>query len=264
MVTGGAVGTAVLAGAFSLSWRAVFGFAGFLLQWLFCGNWVHMGGFVIEITSPHTAPSQMKLAGQQLIIGRAKEAQIFLDSRTISRRHAEVVHDPFGRWWLRDLGSHNGTVVNGQRVHEHFLHQHGESRVQVGEFLLAMSSQEDSVTPAPAAGSVTMSDAHSGRIAALADFESPRLGAAHLSILSEFGQKLLATESAAARLTELCKLMVGPEFHGNTALVLRASKETFTEAPKPLCEPQSADPADKGSPYISKTLLRTLLAQCRR
>ena len=36
---------------------------------------------------------------------------------TVSRRHAELrLHD--GRWMLRDLGSSNGTWVNGRRVME--------------------------------------------------------------------------------------------------------------------------------------------------
>ena len=59
----------------------------------------------------------------------------------------------------------------------------------------------------------------------------------------------------------LCKLMVRSEFHGKSALTLRASKESFTEPPKPLCDPQIVPGDDMGSPYISKTLLRTLLAR---
>src|SRR3982750_1385390 len=100
-----------------------------------------MAGFAIEISSPNAAPFRKSLAGQNLIVGRAKEAQIFLDSRTISRRHAELNCDPFGRWWVRDLGSHNGTLVNGARVTEKILNP-GDS-IQVGEFTMAVSSVED-------------------------------------------------------------------------------------------------------------------------
>ena len=220
-----------------------------------------MATFSLDISSPSAPPSRVSLAGQQLIIGRAKEAQIFLDSRTISRRHAEIIHDPFGRWWIRDLGSHNGTLVNGGRVQEHLL-KHGDL-VQVGEFSLALSTSSDdsAALPPTKVASVPLSESGGGRIASLRDFESPRLAAEHLSILSDFGQQLLLLDSPALRLAALCKLMVRPEFHGRSALALRASKESFTDAAKPLCDPQSAPGDETLSPYISKTLIRTLLAR---
>ena len=221
-----------------------------------------MAAFVLDAVSPSAPPSRHALAGQNLIIGRAREAQIFLDSRTISRRHAEFHLDPFGRWWIRDLGSHNGTVVNGVRVTEHLL-KPGDV-VQVGEVSLTLSAVEETPAPPATTARVAVVEAQGGRIAALRDFESPRLAATHLSILSDFGQQLLALEEPARRLVELCKLMVRPEFHGKLALALRASKEALTEAPKPLCEPQLPAAGGGGPavvPYVSRTLVRTLLAR---
>ena len=49
-------------------------------------------------------------------IGRSSEA-LPLNDQTISRRHAELTPDN-GKWYLRDLGSSNGTFVNGVRVTE--------------------------------------------------------------------------------------------------------------------------------------------------
>jgi len=222
-----------------------------------------MPAFVMDVSSPNAPPARRPLAGQNLIIGRAREAQFFLDSRTISRRHAEMSCDPFGRWWIRDLGSHNGTLVNGTRVTECVL-KPGDL-VQVGEFSLALSTVEQTPAPLPATvTSVPVVEAEGGRIASLRDFEVPRLAATHLSILSDFGQQLLALDDPAKRLVALCALMVRPEFHGRSALALRASKESFTEPPKPLCEPQlpAAGGGDQPlAPYISKTLIRTLLAR---
>ncbi len=220
-----------------------------------------MAALVMDVVSPNMPATRMPLAGQNLIIGRAREAQIFLDSRTISRRHAELSCDPFGRWWIRDLGSHNGTVVNGNRVTEHLL-KPGD-QVQVGEFSLTLSSVEDSrhTQEETAAPQVPMVEAETGKIASMREFETPRLAATHLSILSDFGQQLLMLDAPAARLVELCKLMVRPEFHGRSALALRASKESFTEAPKTLCTPQAPAGEEKIAPYISKTLVRTLLAR---
>ena len=49
--------------------------------------------------------------------GRSSGCQLVFADDTVSRRHAELrLHD--GRWMLRDLGSSNGTWVNGRRVME--------------------------------------------------------------------------------------------------------------------------------------------------
>lgn len=49
------------------------------------------------------------------VIGRSSECDIVLPKRQISRRHAQIEQDDDG-YLLRDLGSKNGTYVNGDRV----------------------------------------------------------------------------------------------------------------------------------------------------
>ncbi len=219
-----------------------------------------MPAFSLDVRSASGVVSQVPLEGQSLVLGRSREAQIFLDSRTISRRHAQFTLDPFGRWWIRDLGSHNGTQVNGQRVTEHML-KPGDL-VQLGEFSLTIMTPDTSVPLAEGVSPrIPIVEADGGRVTTLRESTAPRLAATHLSILSEFGQQLLAIESPAARLDALCALMIRKEFHGRSAIVLRASKESFTEAPRPLCNPFSAPGEQNLSPYISRTLLRTLLAR---
>jgi len=50
------------------------------------------------------------------IVGRDGGLAIALDDPRVSARHAELNyrHD---QWWLRDLGSSNGTMLNGRPVH---------------------------------------------------------------------------------------------------------------------------------------------------
>ena len=51
----------------------------------------------------------------RLVLGRSPSCQLVLGDDTVSRRHAELrIVD--GIWMLRDLGSSNGTWVNGRRV----------------------------------------------------------------------------------------------------------------------------------------------------
>jgi pSer/pThr/pTyr-binding forkhead associated (FHA) protein len=51
------------------------------------------------------------------VIGRSQDATLSVAHRTISRRHCEVF-EVEGLLMIRDLGSLNGTVVDGQRIAE--------------------------------------------------------------------------------------------------------------------------------------------------
>jgi len=60
-------------------------------------------------------PLAADLEHARVLIGRSSACQLVLADDTVSRRHAELrIED--GRWHLRDLGSSNGTWVNGRRV----------------------------------------------------------------------------------------------------------------------------------------------------
>ena len=56
-------------------------------------------------------------AAGRLLLGRSPACQLVFADDTVSRRHAEL-RLVEGRWMLRDLGSSNGTWVNGRRVME--------------------------------------------------------------------------------------------------------------------------------------------------
>ncbi|MET9573347.1 FHA domain-containing protein [Streptomyces virginiae] len=52
--------------------------------------------------------------GHVMRIGRALENELVVSDLQVSRHHAEFRSMPGGRFEIRDLGSHNGTYVNGQ------------------------------------------------------------------------------------------------------------------------------------------------------
>ncbi|MET9655026.1 FHA domain-containing protein [Streptomyces sp. NPDC006460] len=49
-------------------------------------------------------------------IGRAPDNDLVVDDLVVSRRHAELLAQADGTYWIHDLGSHNGTYLNGRRV----------------------------------------------------------------------------------------------------------------------------------------------------
>lgn len=63
----------------------------------------------IEVKLPTTAPA--------VTVGRAATCDVVVGESTVSREHAELRHNA-GRWFVRDLGSKNGTWLNGRRVAE--------------------------------------------------------------------------------------------------------------------------------------------------
>ena len=71
-------------------------------------------------------PSQRVLIEQEVVmIGRDEECDLVIPDRQVSRRHARVRLEE-GRCFLEDLGSKNGTFVNGQELTGPYLLQDGD------------------------------------------------------------------------------------------------------------------------------------------
>ncbi|MEU7037630.1 FHA domain-containing protein [Streptomyces sp. NPDC046237] len=51
-------------------------------------------------------------------IGRAPDNDLVVDDLVVSRHHAELEAHADGTYWIKDLGSHNGTFLNGRPVAE--------------------------------------------------------------------------------------------------------------------------------------------------
>jgi predicted component of type VI protein secretion system len=88
---------------------------------------------------------EIQLTKERMTIGRKPHNDIQIDNLAISGEHAVIVtilHDSF----LEDLGSTNGTFVNGQPVKKHFL-QNGDT-VELGKYRLKYINEVAQQTPA--------------------------------------------------------------------------------------------------------------------
>ena len=72
------------------------------------------------------------LLTKSTMIGRSPESEIFLDDVTVSRKHALVTFTDVHTFSMKDLGSLNGTYVNGQPMVEVSLSSGDE--IQIGKF----------------------------------------------------------------------------------------------------------------------------------
>lgn len=74
-------------------------------------------GYALVVTTGPRRGLFWELPDGTTVAGRDTKAQIFLDDVTVSRDHAAFDVDG-RRLHLRDLGSTNGTYVNGERLDE--------------------------------------------------------------------------------------------------------------------------------------------------
>jgi serine phosphatase RsbU (regulator of sigma subunit) len=92
------------------------------------------------------------LARDETVIGRHPECHIQIDSNMVSRRHARVFRDG-NRFLVEDLGSGNGTTVNGVRIVNPTPLTH-DDRVKLGPILIRFIDQAsaESRTAGPGSG----------------------------------------------------------------------------------------------------------------
>jgi pSer/pThr/pTyr-binding forkhead associated (FHA) protein len=88
------------------------------------------------VTRGANAGSKFALDQRVTRIGRHPNSDIFLDDVTVSREHAEVTATAEGIT-IRDVGSLNGTYLNGLLVEEARLSE-GDS-VQIGKYKLLLA-----------------------------------------------------------------------------------------------------------------------------
>jgi DNA-binding response OmpR family regulator len=101
------------------------------------------------IQQPNGELHEWPLDTEYMVLGRADTCDLVLNSQLISRRHASITRTPHG-YLLEDLGSHNGTLVNGQRISEPYLLHDGDSIVIGGvRRLQFVDSDATSTRPLP-------------------------------------------------------------------------------------------------------------------
>jgi hypothetical protein len=79
---------------------------------------------LMEVDGPN-AGKRIFLEQADLIIGRDETCDLVIAERQVSRQHARIRHEG-GRHLLEDLGSKNGTFVNGQELEGPYALQDGD------------------------------------------------------------------------------------------------------------------------------------------
>lgn len=96
---------------------------------------------VISARSAAGIGKMYKLEKSEVVLGRSADCQLQVDDDGISRRHAKVCVGPDGNFQVVDLGSTNGTFLNGVRIDAAGL-QDGD-KIQVGSNTILKFSLQD-------------------------------------------------------------------------------------------------------------------------
>ncbi len=88
-------------------------------------------GALLLVQSGVPEPGMETLEGARHVLGKAPQADIAFDNPYVSRRHAEIAfsNDSYS---IRDLGSKNGTFVDGQRVGQNPRQLDGGETIELG------------------------------------------------------------------------------------------------------------------------------------
>ena len=110
--------------------------------------------YVLQVVRGRSATTTLRLAEGVTSLGRHDDCVIRIKSSQVSRRHCEI-HEADGQLTVRDLGSSNGTFVNGKRVLGQQLLKVGDE-LTVGSVTLRVATLGQPVAashaPAPASG----------------------------------------------------------------------------------------------------------------
>lgn len=202
--------------------------------------------------------------GVRLVVGRSPECDLALDDDAISRRHFELIRGPKGTL-LRDLGSGNGTKVNGQKVTEHPL-EHGDE-ISIGKTKLGFHDEQAAIEKAREEAERAEQEGQEEEPEASSDGadegeESPSPEALEEAEPSKPDEQAQPEPVAAPRNTEEHRLPIGPHAQRRnkspsrkarvlvlgilaTLLMLTGAfaSRLFHSAPPPPPEPTAADRA---------------------
>ncbi|HEX3314865.1 MAG TPA: SpoIIE family protein phosphatase [Gemmataceae bacterium] len=94
------------------------------------------------------------LDGETTILGRQNDSTVCLTGKNVSRHHAQILRRGSG-YFIEDMGSSNGTFLNGQRLNAYSPQSFtDEDRIQIGAYVFRLSTAPsvEMKSPSPEGG----------------------------------------------------------------------------------------------------------------
>lgn len=96
--------------------------------------------FWLTLISGERSGNTVPVVGEHFVIGRGDDADLVVADAKISRHHAVIRRRPGGGFELADLGSSNGTILNGELISSPMPLEGGE-QIQLGDTAILVSDE---------------------------------------------------------------------------------------------------------------------------
>jgi sigma-B regulation protein RsbU (phosphoserine phosphatase) len=116
-------------------------------------------------------PISFELSGGETTVGRHQDSGIVLSSAAVSGRHAKITGQG-SAWFIEDVGSRNGTFVNGQKVQQP-VQLHHNDRIVMGNLVLAFVDSAQAAAALPVTRKPSSHAPPVGKITGTVDFAEP-------------------------------------------------------------------------------------------
>ncbi len=148
---------------------------------------------------------EVSIEPKGITLGRGSKCDVVLDHSNVSRVHARISQDPFGRWIIEDMESYNGVLINGQRIKAQAVLPNQE--ISIHPFILHLREEPDEQTGTGAFLRTTISVVDKGMEEDIVSYKaSPAtvLSPDLMRHLNEFTASLLELSSPSDLYSEAC------------------------------------------------------------
>ena len=169
------------------------------------------------------------------VIGRSPRCDVVIESRDVSREHARIFQDPFGRWIVEDLGSSNGIFIGGKRV-EAAAVLPGVPAV-IGSFSLSITPSLDEQIQRDDSIKVTAkitTEGFEAEVISAKDMQAETLSRLFLDRLDEIIDRLSELTGSLPLYPELCRCLANKPKAVAAVLRLPEKAEMMPEHPEIL------------------------------
>lgn len=162
------------------------------------------------IISGPAVSREAALQSRGTTIGRGPECDIMIDAAGVSRVHARIYQDPFGRWIIEDLDSRNGVLVDGQQIKAQAIIP--GQKILISFYSLTLKEETDRRTMSGTSFRNRVSVVDEGRDDDIVSYKTGK--AAHLSParvqhLNEFTSEMLKLSSPSELYSQACQRLAG-------------------------------------------------------
>ncbi len=92
---------------------------------------------ILQFSDGAANVTQYEIADDKIIIGRSQQCHVVLEDKRSSRQHA-VIRKVDSKYFIKDQGSANGTLVNGEKIDDYELQSGDEIKIGDTSFIFQM------------------------------------------------------------------------------------------------------------------------------